>query len=443
MALCPGEAECWVFPDAYNPVPQSECFEPLSNEPHSPRLSSRFHTGHSAVVGHALTFNDLASASYLSDVPAPSTTHESPGFFSLLSDPGTSVSNSSRSSSNYSTISSPKRSFLHSTRPVSDSQQPRKHRKQRHAPLDLQAGHDLVLEEPPNSINKSTAPAPRSPGAVEDVPRSPPIAALTAHRPLNTYPTRKFKGSTTKKRRPTTTSQGKFPRREHSSSRSKKKRKSDIAFEYDHSPQRETAGGPLTPATPCSTTHPYAEPNRLKEEESPDSASTSSSDLSSVVGKDMADSYDTSSDDSSAGPRCAKQAIVSATASRLVTGWISQYKSSQSSGTGQGFRKHAGNDEDSAGPPKERAERSSSASLSQKGTKRKRKKDDDDKANEKGRNSGRDLGDSTTYDTSIRLLACPFQKYDPHRYSERNMDVREKSYRGCSSCYLLDISRLK
>jgi hypothetical protein len=40
-----------------------------------------------------------------------------------------------------------------------------------------------------------------------------------------------------------------------------------------------------------------------------------------------------------------------------------------------------------------------------------------------------------------RLLACPFNKMDPSRYSEVNTE--EKNYRGCSSCYLTTISRLK
>jgi hypothetical protein len=422
IALGQWEGGFWACPDAYSPFPQSECFEPFSTEPYSPRLSSRFQAGHSAAIGHALTINDLASASYLSDLTAPSTTHESPGFFSLLSDPGTSVSNSSRSSSNHSTLGSPKRSCLHRLRHVAGTQLPRKHR--------------------------STAPDPRPPlvgGAVEDAPGSSPVVALTAQRPLNATPAPKFKASTTKQRRRTATSHDKSPRREHSSSRSKKKRKSNIAFEYyDQPPQGETAGVSLRSGTPCTITHPSAEPNRVEEEESPESASTSSSDLSSVAGPGMADGHDTSSDDSSAAPRYAQQAIASATASRLVTGWISQYKSSQSSGTGQGFRKHAVNYGDSAGPAKEeRVERSSSASFPQKSTNRKRKKDGDDKANDEGQNGGHNVGDTTTFDTSVRLLACPFQKYDPHRYSERNMDVREKSYRGCSSCYLLDISRLK
>jgi len=40
-----------------------------------------------------------------------------------------------------------------------------------------------------------------------------------------------------------------------------------------------------------------------------------------------------------------------------------------------------------------------------------------------------------------RLLACPYCKYDPLRYSERNQE--EKDYRRCASSYLTTISRLK
>jgi hypothetical protein len=44
-------------------------------------------------------------------------------------------------------------------------------------------------------------------------------------------------------------------------------------------------------------------------------------------------------------------------------------------------------------------------------------------------------------DSQQRILACPYSKYDICRYSELN--VTEKGYRGCTSCFLTDISRLK
>lgn len=43
--------------------------------------------------------------------------------------------------------------------------------------------------------------------------------------------------------------------------------------------------------------------------------------------------------------------------------------------------------------------------------------------------------------TPEKLFACPFCKYDKSKYSEQN--VQEKQYRGCSSGYWPDISRLK
>jgi hypothetical protein len=44
-------------------------------------------------------------------------------------------------------------------------------------------------------------------------------------------------------------------------------------------------------------------------------------------------------------------------------------------------------------------------------------------------------------DSNSRLFACPYAKYDPMRYSERN-DI-ETNYRGCSSKLLRDIARVK
>lgn len=44
-------------------------------------------------------------------------------------------------------------------------------------------------------------------------------------------------------------------------------------------------------------------------------------------------------------------------------------------------------------------------------------------------------------DSNSRLFACPYAKYDPMRYSERN-DI-EANYRGCSSSLLRDIARMK
>ncbi|EXJ54931.1 uncharacterized protein A1O5_12842 [Cladophialophora psammophila CBS 110553] len=49
--------------------------------------------------------------------------------------------------------------------------------------------------------------------------------------------------------------------------------------------------------------------------------------------------------------------------------------------------------------------------------------------------------DPESLGTSEKLFACPFSRYDKSRYSEQN--THEKHYRGCSSGYWPDISRLK
>jgi hypothetical protein len=71
----------------------------------------------------------------------------------------------------------------------------------------------------------------------------------------------------------------------------------------------------------------------------------------------------------------------------------------------------------------------------------------------KGRESSDDEADSDTeprkrrrhnpqtQNLPPRILACPYSKYDICRYSE--MNILEKCYRGCTSCYLTDIPRLK
>lgn len=58
----------------------------------------------------------------------------------------------------------------------------------------------------------------------------------------------------------------------------------------------------------------------------------------------------------------------------------------------------------------------------------------DEPNNKRTKNSGSSL-------LAGRLIACPYTRYDPIRYSERNM--AEKHYRGCSSCFITDIPKLK
>ncbi|KAJ9659605.1 hypothetical protein H2198_003018 [Neophaeococcomyces mojaviensis] len=42
-----------------------------------------------------------------------------------------------------------------------------------------------------------------------------------------------------------------------------------------------------------------------------------------------------------------------------------------------------------------------------------------------------------------KFLACPFNKKDPERYSERNFNVLEEAFRNCGTCKLRDISAVK
>jgi hypothetical protein len=76
--------------------------------------------------------------------------------------------------------------------------------------------------------------------------------------------------------------------------------------------------------------------------------------------------------------------------------------------------------------------------------KRDRDDDDGDDDGDKDRDKGSKRPKSGSSDAEIsngKLLACPYFKYDLTRYSDLN--VLERNYRGCSSCFLRDISRLK
>jgi hypothetical protein len=69
--------------------------------------------------------------------------------------------------------------------------------------------------------------------------------------------------------------------------------------------------------------------------------------------------------------------------------------------------------------------------------------EDEEDLRDEDRPSGRKRTRVTTESISLdgRLLACPYYKYNPIRFSEHN--IQEKHYRGCSSGYLSTISRLK
>jgi hypothetical protein len=70
----------------------------------------------------------------------------------------------------------------------------------------------------------------------------------------------------------------------------------------------------------------------------------------------------------------------------------------------------------------------------------KRRKDQSESEGE-GSPSKRHQHRSNNDEDTQYLLACPYWKYDPTRYSEAN--YQEKQYRGCSSVYLKDIARVK
>jgi hypothetical protein len=64
-------------------------------------------------------------------------------------------------------------------------------------------------------------------------------------------------------------------------------------------------------------------------------------------------------------------------------------------------------------------------------SKRARDSDDaDDQYRKRRRQNAKPAPDAA--DPLVRLLACPYQKHDPRRYSEANL--AEKEYRVCASC---------
>ena len=67
--------------------------------------------------------------------------------------------------------------------------------------------------------------------------------------------------------------------------------------------------------------------------------------------------------------------------------------------------------------------------------------DDEDENPDRRRHKRQGIAGSNSDVVPEKLFACPYFKLDPSRYSRRN--IAEKKYRGCSSCYLMDISRLK
>jgi hypothetical protein len=148
---------------------------------------------------------------------------------------------------------------------------------------------------------------------------------------------------------------------------------------------------------------------------------------------------DTSYDDGTTPPNHTEQSIISAVARRLVDGWVSQRQPSDV-GEASNARTPANESHESqtaSYPSKQNSLASPHAAYV---SKRARDSDDaDDQSRKRKRQNAKPAPD--TADPLVRLLACPYQKHDPQRYSEANL--AEKEYRRCASCYILDISRLK
>jgi hypothetical protein len=170
------------------------------------------------------------------------------------------------------------------------------------------------------------------------------------------------------------------------------------------------ARGRLSQDSTIATSVP--QPNSNIGERTPQETSTSDSEFSSDEDAQVTPPSDTSYEDGTNVPWQADLDVVSAVARRVVDDWASQY---QTTGIwdASDVREHAG------GPRRSEAPNDQS---------RKRRRQDSDPIPDKDA-------------PNLRLLACPYHKYDPQRYSELN--IREKEYRGCSSCYLIDINRLK
>jgi hypothetical protein len=87
----------------------------------------------------------------------------------------------------------------------------------------------------------------------------------------------------------------------------------------------------------------------------------------------------------------------------------------------------------SLAPPKNQVNPSNTLSHSRKHL--------DDSSDEEDSGSPSKKSKSSSSPDHVRILACPYFKLDPARYSEAN--TLEKNYRGCSSVYLRDIARVK
>lgn len=184
-------------------------------------------------------------------------------------------------------------------------------------------------------------------------------------------------------------------------------------------------------------------------EENPDNGEctspdpTSDSEPPSNTSPEATLASDTSPEDSTNGPSQAELTLISVVARRLVDGWTSQFQPAGSEPSYE-FRTHAG-ESSRSGAPNLRRQRTSAGSQDAASALKPTSNPDSDgddhsdrPRKRRRRTSNPDTEEDATY---LRLLACPYQKHDPQRYSERN--VEEKEYRGCASCFITDINRLK
>ncbi|OCT50857.1 hypothetical protein CLCR_07930 [Cladophialophora carrionii] len=105
-----------------------------------------------------------------------------------------------------------------------------------------------------------------------------------------------------------------------------------------------------------------------------------------------------------------------------------------------GIRTHATKRKAGAGQPMVSPANSTNSDQKQ-SPKRSQDAEEDDEEDAPGGTPKKIKQESDALQTPEKLFACPFCKFDKSKYSEQN--VQEKQYRGCSSGYWPDISRLK
>ncbi len=161
---------------------------------------------------------------------------------------------------------------------------------------------------------------------------------------------------------------------------------------------------------------------------------------------------DTSSDETTTplfAVRPSEQALADTVASQLVVAWIQHRNLPATIDVASGVSRHAnGSGRSGASTALMTYRDSDSSGTGTRGLKRSINRggdgteDGDDKSRKRRRKAQEPfLMPGEPGKPGVRLLACPYYKYDPRRYFEHNLE--QKEYRGCASSYLMDISRLK